>query len=170
MNTPPSPPFRFTRESRIRVDRDGRVWHEGERIDNARLAEALASWIDLDADTGRWVMRNSLDWCFVTVDDVPLVVRSVRFEPEGMTVALSDGSTERLRLDTLRLRDDGEVFAYVRGSTLLARFSRAASFALLDRVEEGPDGPCLRLGDARIALRIVPPGALPPPRPVDAEA
>ena len=169
MNDAP-PPFRFSRESRIRIDADGRVWHEGEPVLHDGLARALASWVDFDDATGRYVMRNSLDWCFVTVDDVPLVVRSVRFDPEGVTVALSDGSTERLRLDTLRLRDDGEVFAYVRGATLLARFSRAASFALLDRVEEGPDGPCLRLGDARIALRIVPPGALPPPRPVDAEA
>lgn len=167
MNTPP---FRFSRESRIRVDRDGRVWHEGERIENARLAEALARWIDLDADTGRWVMRNSLDWCFIAVDDVPLVVRSVRFDAEGATVALSDGSTEALRVGTLRLRDDGEVFAYVRGGSLVARFSRSASFALLERVEEGPAGPCLRLGDAEIALQIVPPGVVPPPRPVDAEA
>ena len=169
MNDAP-PPFRFSRESRIRIDAGGRVWHEGEPVLHDGLARALASWVDFDDATGRYVMRNSLDWCFVTVDDVPLVVRSVRFDPEGVTVALSDGSTERLRLDTLRLRDDGEVFAYVRGATLLARFSRAASFALLDRVEEGPDGPCLRLGDARIALRIVPLGALPPPRPVDAEA
>ncbi len=159
MNTPESPPFRFSRESRIRVDPDGHIWHEGERIDNPRLAEALARWIDLDPDTGRWVMRNSLDWCFITVDAAPLVVRSCRWKSpgEGVEVELNDGTSEPLRLDTVRVRDDGEVFAYVRGGTLLARFSRAAAFALLDRAD--PQG-----------LSTLPPGTVPPPRPVDARA
>lgn len=157
MSTPESPPFRFSRESRIRVDRDGRIWHEGERIDNPRLAEALARWIDLDPATGRWVMRNSLDWCFVTVDEAPLVVRSCRWGSpgEGAEVDLNDGTSEGLQLDTVQVRDDGEVFAYVRGGTLLARFSRAAAFALLDRAD--PKG-----------LSTLPPGTVPPPRPVDA--
>jgi len=159
MTSPEPPPFRLSRESRIRVDRDGRVWHEGERIENTRLAEGLARWIDLDPATGRWIMRNSLDWCFITVDETPLVVRGCRWEGASgeVVVDLSDGTGEPLRLDTVRVRDDGEVFAYVRKATLLARFSRAAAFAFLDRAD--PAG-----------LTLVPPGATLPPRPVDAEA
>ena len=83
MTDAPEPPFRFTRESRIRIDRDGYVWHEGQKVAHDKLARALASWVAVDPETDRYVLRNPLDWCFITVDDAPLVVRSVtRFSVE----------------------------------------------------------------------------------------
>src|SRR5690242_707785 len=98
------PPFRFTRESRIRIDRDGYVWHEGEKVVHDKLARALASWVAIDPETDRYVLRNPLDWCIITVDDAPLVVRSVRVhDGSRFEVELSDGSVEALDLATVRI-------------------------------------------------------------------
>lgn len=157
-------PFTFTRESRIRIDAEGDVWHEGERIENPRLAQGLASWIQWDPGASRWILKNPLDWCYVTVDDTPLVVRSARvLDAEGaLQVDLSDGSRERVSFADLRVDPEGAVFAYVRGTTLLARFSRAAAFALLDRVDADHGALGIALPGGRIALTTLVPGEVPP--------
>ncbi len=161
-----APPFRFTRESRIRIDADGRIWHEGERIAHPRLERALASWVDFDDAARRYVLRNAIDWCFVAVDLAPLVVRHAWVRGDGVEVECSDEAREALRLDTVHVRPDGEVFAYVRGGTLLARFDRAAAFALLEHAELTADGaPALRLDGALVPLRTVSADARLPPRP-----
>lgn len=161
-----APPFRFTRESRIRIDADGHVWHEGDRVAHPRLERALASWVDFDDDARRYVLRNAIDWCFITVDLAPLVVRHAWVRGDHVEVERSDDGRETLRVDTVHLRPDGEVFAYVREGSLLARFDRSAAFALLEHAEYGPDGaPSLRLGDALVPLRTLSADARLPPRP-----
>ncbi len=161
-----APPFRFTRESRIRIDADGHVWHEGERVEHPRLERALLSWVDFDDEARRYVLRNSLDWCWIAVELAPLVVRAVRFTDDRVEVSLSDDAREFLRLDTVRVAPDGEVWAYVRGGALLARFDRSAAFTLLDRAAESPDGGyALNLGERTSPLKLLAPGERLPPRP-----
>lgn len=158
-----TPPFTFTRESRIRIDADGHVWHEGERIENQKLAEALASWVQWDGAASRWILRNALDWCYVTVDGTPLTARSARVRDEegALQLDLSDGTRELVRWDLVRVDPEGAVFAYVRGGTLLARFSRAAAFALLDRTDLQDGALGISLPGGRIPLRALVPGELP---------
>ena len=130
----PEPPFRFTRESRIRIDRDGYVWHEGEKVVHDKLARALASWVAIDPETDRYILKNTLDWCFITVDDAPLVVRSVTVaSAERIDLELSDGSIEPLDVATLRVDADDVPYCEVRNRTLPARFSRNASFTLFEQ-------------------------------------
>lgn len=159
-------PFKLTRESRIRIDREGRVWHEGERVDNPRLAHALASWIDWDSSAARWILRNSVDWCYVTVDDTPYVVRAARLldgDAPRVDVERSDGVRETLHLDDVFVDPEGPVYAYVRGGSLLARFDRAAAFALLDNAEDDPAGGVhLRFGDRTLAVHTLEPETAPP--------
>lgn len=133
-------PFRFSRESQIRIDAEGHVFHEGERVMHEGLARALASWVDLDDATGRYVLRNSLDWCFVTVDDCPLAVRRVRFEGPTVTLELSDGRDEPLDPTSLSLSADDVLYTRVRGGRLPARFVRSAAFELLSRAELDSSG------------------------------
>lgn len=159
-------PFKFTRESRIRIDADGHVWDEGERVERARLERALASWVDFDDASGRYVMRNSVNWCFITVDLAPLVIRTARVVGDQVEVELSDDGRERLRVETVRVAPDGSAYAYARGGTLLARFDRAAAFSLLEHAEYAAGGaPVLRLGDRVVPIGTLALGELPPPRP-----
>jgi hypothetical protein len=138
----PPPPFRFSRESRIRIDREGYFWHEGERVEHDKLARALASWIAVDPESDRYVLKNALDWCFITVDDAPLVVRSVVVRELGgaLALALSDGTEEPLDVATLRVDADDVPYCDVKNGALPARFSRSAAFALLERAEIGEGG------------------------------
>lgn len=135
-------PFKLSRESQIRVDRDGHIWHQGERVLHPGLARTLARWIDID-ENGRYVMRNALDWCFITVDHTPLVVRNVVLETDPamrIEVELSDDSTEALDLSTVQVDPDGVVYAHVRNAKLLARFDRQPSFKFLEHVEADAKG------------------------------
>ena len=49
-----APPPGTSRESRIVLDRDGRFWHEGDRVDHPKLEQALRSWIARHPDDGRF--------------------------------------------------------------------------------------------------------------------
>jgi hypothetical protein len=157
--------FRFSRESRIRIDRDGYVWHEGEKVVHDKLARALASWIAIDPETDRYVLRNALDWCFITVDDAPLVVRSVRVHDGArFEVELSDGSIEPLDLATLRIDADDVPYCDVRGGTIPARFSRSAAFTLLEHADADGDRIVFRTANGSVLARRVPRGAGAPHR------
>lgn len=143
----PAPPFTLSRETRIRVDREGRFWHENDLITHEALWQSLAGWIGVDPATGRYKLENSVNWAFVTVEDAPLVVRALR---PDLKVRLTDGQEEDLDLASLRLDDDDVPYCDVRGGTLPARFSRHAAYALLEQATVDDDG------DIWIAGRKIP--------------
>jgi hypothetical protein len=150
----------LTRESSIRVDREGRFWHEGERVDHEGLARGFAQWISWDRTHARHVLRNAMDWCWVHVDDAPLVVWAASVRDDGeVTLTLSDGTREPLDVGSLRIDRDDVPYCDVRGGTLEARFLPAAAFALLERAEPDGEGWALPLGPTRISLRRVERGA-----------
>ena len=128
-------PNGWTRETTIRIDRDGRFWHDGEPFEHDRLAKTFAGWLDIDPESGRYVLRNAIHWVFVEADDTPLVVTSVRVDGDRVELALSDETTETLAVETLRIDEDDIPYADVRGGKFPARFSRAAAFALGEWLE-----------------------------------
>lgn len=153
-------PMVFSRESKIRIDRDGRFWHEGERVEHEGLARAFAQWVRWDEESQRYQLRNELDWCWIAVDDAPLVVSSASVSADGaVRLTLNDGSTERLDVGTLRVDREDVPYCRVRGGTLDARFLQAAAFSLLEHAEPDGDGWALVLGGARSPLVRVDRGA-----------
>jgi hypothetical protein len=147
----------WTRDSTVRIDREGNFWHDGVRVDHPGLARAFARWLDRDPATGRYILRNAVDWCYIAVDDAPLVVRAIVPAPEGtLMLLLSDGSREPLDEPTLRVDADDVPYCDVRAGALPARFSPQAAFALLERV--APDGATLTLFGRSVPLRRVPRG------------
>jgi hypothetical protein len=134
----PALPFGLSRETKIRIDRDGRFWNEESPITHEALARSLAGWVDVDPESGRYILRNSVNWAFVTVEDAPLVVKA--FDRNAAEVTISDGATEPLDLATLRLDADDVPYCDVRGGKLPARFSRSAAYALLEDAKLEDDG------------------------------
>jgi hypothetical protein len=153
---PPYPPG-LSPETNIRIDREGRFWSEGQPVVHEGLERALASWLGVDPDTGRWILRNSVNWCYVTVEDTPLVVRRLEVGGAGeLLVALSDGTTEPLDLTTLRVDGDDVPYCDVKERRFPARFSRAAAFALLERVStDEAGGLVLALDASTVPVRRV---------------
>jgi hypothetical protein len=134
-----APPPGTSRESTIRLDGDGRFWHDGQRVDHPSLEKALHSWIARHPDDGRFILTNGYDWTYFQVDDVPYTVRSLRVSPGAVTLELSDDTEEPLAPETLRVGRGDALYAKVKAGRFEARFSRHAQTALAPILEESPD-------------------------------
>jgi hypothetical protein len=140
----------FSRESKIRLDGEGRFWHEGDLVDHPKLAHALHTWIARHPIDGRIVLENGWDWCYLTVDDAPFYVRGARERDGELIVRLSDDTEEPLALDTLRVDEQGaircEVKRGAKGGPYPARFDRHAANALEPFLHEEDGAIVLRVG------------------------
>ncbi len=122
------------RQSGIRLDADGKFWHEGGEVTHAGLRAALWRWLDRNPD-GRYVLRlDERRFVYLDVDDAPFVVRSLRWEGDRAIAQLSDGGEEALDASTLRLKR-GVAYATVKGR-FDARLATAAWGALQARLHE----------------------------------
>jgi uncharacterized protein len=138
------------RQSGIRLDQEGRFWHEGEVVRHEGMRQAFFRWLDRNPD-GRWVLRlDERRFVYLDVDDAPFVVTSIRLDGLRIFLHLIDDTEEELAYDTLRLRD-GTAYATVK-NRFPARFSRAAWTALGERLEEHGGVVSLQAPTGRIAL------------------
>jgi hypothetical protein len=145
----PAPEGR-SRESTIRLDREGRFWHDGRPVDHPGLATALHSWIGRHPDDGRLILNNGYDWTYFTVDDAPYFVSALRVEPERVVLALSDATEEAWVPEASRIGAGGALYTLVKrdrsGGPFDAKFSRHAQASLAPILVEA-DPPQVRIGD-----------------------
>jgi hypothetical protein len=128
------------RQTGIRLDREGRFWHEGVEITHQGLRRALLSWIDR-LDDGRAILRVDKErYAYVDVDDAHLLVVSARWRGDRAYVTLNDGAEEELAYDSLRIGADDAMYCAARAGRLVARVLTPAYYALADRIEEAPEG------------------------------
>ena len=131
------------RQSEIRLDRDGRFWHEGVEVTHQGLKGAFYRWLDRDPD-GRFVLRlDDKRFVYLEVDDAPFLIASLRLEGPRIFVRLSDDSDEELDYESVQLRD-GRAYAKVKRGRFEARLSNAAWGALGERIEDRGGTPVLR--------------------------
>jgi uncharacterized protein len=109
----PAPEGR-SRESTIRLDREGHFWHEGRPVEHARLSAALHAWIGRHPNDGRYILSNGYDWTYFTVEDAPFVVRAIRIAPERIVLLLSDGSEEDWEPEATRIGPSGALYTAVK--------------------------------------------------------
>src|SRR6478752_6431950 len=120
------------RQSGIRLDADGRFWHEAQEVTHHGLRAAFWRWLDRNPD-GRWVLRlDERRFVYLDVDDAPYVVRSARWEGDRAIGRLSDDREAPLDLSTLHTRNNQR---YVT-DRFEARLSTAAWNVLAERMEE----------------------------------
>ncbi len=145
----PAPEGR-SRESTIRLDAEGRFWHEGALVRHPGLAAALHTWISRHPDDGRFILTNGYDWTYFTVDDAPYTVCSLRVAAEAVILVLSDATEEPWQPRATRVGADGALYATVkraaRGGPFEAKFSRHAQVALGPLLVEEGGAPAVRLG------------------------
>ncbi len=136
------------RASGLRLDREGRWWHEDRQVEHQGLARALHRWLDR-LDDGRYVVRlDEQRFAYVDVEDAPFSVLSVTMErPDGelmVTAHLSDGSDEELAYGTLSVGQLNALYCRVKQKRFRARFTRAAYYLLAEHIEETEAGFGLR--------------------------
>lgn len=153
----PPPPGR-SRESTIRLDRQGRFWHDGRLVEHAGMARSFASWVDRHPLDGRYVLNNGYDWSYFEVEDAPFHVRAFHAEPTP-EIELTDGSREPLDPEGLWVGEGDALYCRVRGGRFFARFSPGAQLALAPYLEETAVGePALRLGERLFPIASTPVG------------
>lgn len=136
-----APPPGASRESTIRLDREGRFFHRDDEgdglVENPRLAHALHTWIARHPDDGRLILTNGYDWTYFEVQDAPFHVDAVKIEGNGATLALRNGESYPLE-GPLAEGDDGALYTTVqrKDGAFEARFSRTAQAALAPLLEE----------------------------------
>ena len=149
----PAPEGR-SRESTIRLDREGRFWHDGVRVGHPGMQRAFASWIDRHPDDGRFILQNGYDWTYFSVDDVPFFVRAIRVTDAGVSVLLSDDSEEALDPASLAVGENDAVYLRVKGGRFEARLTPEAQTQLAPLLDETQAGePALTFGGATYPIR-----------------
>lgn len=155
MEHPPPPPksdeeqelLERLRDVDLRLDREGRWWHEGSFVEHLRLARALHRWLDQLPD-GRYIVRiDSQRFVYVKVDDAPYVVRTIRVDDTGQAsrifLHLSDETEEELDYSSLTVGPDDALYGRVKGR-FNARFSRQAQHLIGELIAEAHGGFVLR--------------------------
>ena len=131
------------RQTGIRLDREGRFWHEGGEIEHEGMRQAFLSWLDR-LDDGRIVLRlDEQRYAYIDVEDAPLLVTAARWQDDRAFVTTNDGDERELAYDTLATGDDDALYCRVEnrfGRELEARVVTQAYYALAERIEELPEG------------------------------
>lgn len=128
------------RQTGIRLDREGRFWHEGAQVTHPGFQRALLRWLDRLPD-GRAILRlDERRYAYVDVDDADLLVQSARWDGDRPFVHLNDGSDEELDCNSLEVGDGSALYCRVRGGRLTARISTRAYQVLSRRIEESGAG------------------------------
>ena len=151
-----APPEGNSRESSIRLDAEGRFWHEGGPVAHAGLAAALHRWIRRHPDDGRYILSNGYDWTYFTVEDAPYFVRQLGIEPKRVLLVLSDGTEEPWQPETTRIGEGGALYATVKrgapGGPYEAKFTRHAQGSLAPILVEVDGQAGVRMDARAIAL------------------
>ena len=71
----------------------------------------MQSWIGRHPDDGRYILTNGYDWTYLTVEDAPFVVRSLRAAGPLVLLALSDGTEEAWDPGATRIAASGALYA-----------------------------------------------------------
>jgi len=147
-----------SRESGLRLDRNG-VWHHQDvPVTHERLSRALSRWLDRHPDSERFVLRPTPEfWAWVDVEDAPFQASLTRLTEDGaLCLLLSDGAEETYDGSTIAVGEDDAWYVTVRDGSFEARLGRGAMVHLADYVEEdedADDGVALHLpGNRRMAF------------------
>ncbi len=126
--------------SGIRIDKDGVWYYKGNEIFRDEIVRYFYQNLKRD-EAGRYLIELADDCCYLEVEDVPFVVKSVyrscnrRDGDECINLVLSDHSTEELNPDSLWAGKDNVLYCSVKGNAFVARFSRASYYQIADFIE-----------------------------------
>lgn len=145
----PAPEGR-SRESTIRLDGEGRFFHDDALVEHPKLRDALHTWIARHPDDKRYILTNGYDWTYFIVEDVPYFVRSVRADDGDAVLVLNDGTEEPLDPSTVRANERGELYLKVKAAAKdgpfdakMTRFAQGQLEPFLEPSGEAGDGVAL---------------------------
>ncbi len=129
----------------IRLDKEGRWYHEGVEITHRLTAELFSQSLKVD-ERGGYCIEVGVERARVVVEDTPFMVTGVDLVGEGARLRLNDKSEEDLDPRTLRVGAENVLYCEVKSGVFPARFLRPAYYQLMEALEESDDGYAVRLG------------------------
>ena len=136
------------RQTGIRLDREGRFWHEGAQVSHQGFQRALLRWLDRLED-GRPILRlDERRYAYLDVEDAHLLVLSARWDGDRAFLTLNDGSEQELDYASLQVAEDDALYCSARDGQLEARITTPAYYVLAQRIEPADNG-VLDASDAR---------------------
>lgn len=136
------------RQTGIRLDREGRFWHEGQEVTHGGFRHALLRWMDR-LDDGRPILRlDDNRFAYVDVEDAHLLAVSARWDGDRVLLTLNDGSEEELDYASLRMGEGHALYCAVRKGRLVARITTAAYQVIAQQIGERDGQPVLEAAGA----------------------
>jgi hypothetical protein len=141
---------------RLRIDRDGAWYHDDEEVTHERMLADLRSGLRRDG-RGHFLQIGSVR-VPVEVDDAPFVVLRAERDGDRLMLILNDMTREALEPDTLRFGADGAPHCRIKDGRFEARWTRPATYQLLQDVHRDEPGttPILHVGARRHPLPDLP--------------
>ncbi|MCB9548266.1 MAG: hypothetical protein H6706_20805 [Myxococcales bacterium] len=90
----------------LRLDREGRWFHEGEPFEHARLIALFDRGIDAHPETGEPIVHIGDRWCYFQAEDTPFLVRRLEVADDGFFAHLNNG--ERLAVPATGFEAHGD--------------------------------------------------------------
>jgi hypothetical protein len=143
---------RLRESSGLRLDGEGRFWHQGTPVEHARTVEVLHRGLHRAPD-GRWATRIGREWAYVAVDSAAFFVRRIEPEPGRplLRAWLVDGR-ELLVEPAALMHGEGDALALRLPEGEKARLLRAAQASLAPLLHEREGLLFLEVNGARAAL------------------
>lgn len=137
----------------IKIDSEGRWWHEGGLFNNERISELFSRSIGR-TEGGTWFLEVGPFTYPIEVEDTAFFVRSAVLTGGGpedtserVSIKLSDGTSETLDCATLSHSEGRGFSCLIKAGAYKARFGRSAFYTLTERLLETDDGGfALRIG------------------------
>lgn len=143
-----------TRETKIRRDKNGRWFNDGQLLEHSKLCRSFDSWIDR-AEDGRFCLSNDINWAYVEIEGPAYFVRSVELSDQGVKLTLSGARHELLDGSTLRQGQDGALYCDVREGRCPALFDNHAALRLAELIGEDDAGTFVELPTGKVRPPVV---------------
>ncbi len=141
------------RETNIVVARDGSILHGITKLQHARLCTFILRKIAYHSGEQRYIVwLDSTRYGYIVVEDVPLVVVSLRWKDSGALVLVNDGQQDTLDL-TMMYRIGDVPYCYLKKRKLIARLSTVSYATLVTKVASVDGEYRLVVGDLDYRIR-----------------
>jgi hypothetical protein len=124
-----------TDSCRIRIDKEGRWYYEGNEIINPMVLRAFCQALQKD-EHGRYRIVMEPEVCYVEVEDTPFVVSGIRGDQQvGLYLRLNTLETFPLDPTRISIGENNVMYVTLPDGTKV-RFTRPAYYSLALMMEE----------------------------------
>ncbi|MFT5434821.1 MAG: hypothetical protein ACI9OJ_005536 [Myxococcota bacterium] len=99
------------RNSRVRLDKEGRWSLDGKPVEHPRVQKLFHSGVSQDLESGEAKLMVGTQWCYIEhLEDTAFFVSALRVRDGQIEVDLADGQSQIIDPATFTMRGDSDVY------------------------------------------------------------